>query len=90
MENSTNHRIRIRSHSILLSAGGYTIEETADVFQVKRDTVSSWIDRWEKSGISGLADLPRSGRLPILTEEEREKVLELIKEYPQSIRTIIT
>ena len=74
----------------MLSARGYTIEEIADIFKVNRDTVSSWIDRWEKCGISGLSDMPRSGRPPILTEEERKKVLELIKEYPQSIRTIIS
>ncbi len=79
MENSTIHRIRIRSHSVLLSAGGYTIEETADIFQVKRDTVSSWSDRWEKSGISGQADMPSGGRPPILTEKELEKVLESVK-----------
>ncbi len=90
MENSTNHRIRMRTHSILLSSRGYTIEMVTDIFQVTRDTVSSWIDRWEQSGINGLSDMPRSGRPPLLTDEEREKLLELIKKYPQSIRTVIS
>ncbi len=90
MENSANHRIRTRSHCVLLSARGYTIEDIADIFQVNRDTVSSWIDRWEKSGINGLSDMPGSGRPLILTEKELEKVLELLKEYPQSIRTVIS
>lgn len=89
MENSSNHRIRMRSHCILLSARGYTIKEIADIFQVSRDTVSSWIDRWEESGIDGLADMPRNGRPPILTEEELKKVYELIEEHPRSIRTVI-
>jgi len=90
MENSTNKRVRMRAHSILLSARGYTIEMIADIFQVTRDTVSSWIDRWKQSGINGLSDMPRSGRPPLLTDEEREKLLELIKKYPRSIRTVIS
>jgi len=80
----------MRAHSILLSARGYTIEEIADIYNVYRDTVSSWFDRWEQSGFKGLTDKSRSGRPPILTKEEREKVLELIKKYPQSIMTVIS
>ncbi len=90
MANNANHRIRMRCHCILLSERGYAIKEIADIFQVNRDTVTSWIDRWEKSGIDGLADMPRSGRPPILTEEERQTVFELIKEYPLSIRRVIS
>ena len=89
-ENGANHRIRMRAHSILLSARGYAIEEIADIYKVHRDTVSSWLDRWEESGFDGLQDKSRSGRPPILSEEELEKVLELIKKYPQSIRTVIS
>lgn len=80
----------MRCHCILLSARGYSIKEIADIFQVYRDTVSSWIDRWEESGIDGLSDMPRNGRPPILTEEEEKKVCELIKQYPRSIRTVIS
>ncbi len=90
MKNSANHRIRMRTHSILLSAEGYTIEIIADIFQVTRDTVSSWTDRWVQSGINGLSDMPSGGRPPLLTDEERVKLLELIKKYPQSIRTVIS
>ncbi len=90
MKNSVNHRIRIRAHSILLSAKGYAIEIIADIFQVARDTVSSWTDRWVRSGINGLSDMPSGGRPPLLTDEERDKLLELIKKYPRSIRTVIS
>ena len=47
-------------------------------------------DRWEQSGFDGLPDKSRSGRPPILSEEELEKVIELIKKYPRSIRTVIS
>jgi transposase len=80
----------MRAHSILLSARGYAIEEIADIYKVHRDTVSSWLDRWEQSGFDGLPDKSRSGRPPILSEEELEKVIELIKKYPRSIRTVIS
>ncbi len=89
-ENGDKHKARIRAHSILLSARGYTIEEIADIYDVHRDTVSSWSDRWDQSGIKGLSDMPSGGRPPVLTEKEREKVLELIKKYPKSIKKVIS
>ena len=76
-ENGANHKIRIRAHSILSSARDYTIEEIAGIYDVHRDTVSSWSDRWMQSGINGLSDKPSGGRPPILTVEERCEVLEL-------------
>ena len=46
--NGHNDRVRTRVHAIILSAKDYEINEIADIFLVKRDTVSSWIDNWQK------------------------------------------
>ncbi len=62
MRNSTSYRVRKRAHVILLSSRKYKIDELSDIFMVDRDTVSDWIDRWEKDKIEGLHDASRSGR----------------------------
>ena len=88
VKNDQSSRVRMRAHSILLSARGFNIKEIANIFQVNRYSVSSWIDRWESSGYDGLYDLYRSGRPTKLTEEEKEIAKDLIKRYPQSIKTV--
>ncbi|NJL59601.1 MAG: helix-turn-helix domain-containing protein [Desulfobacteraceae bacterium] len=50
MKESDSARVRMRAHSILLSAEGYSIDEIADIYHTDRDSVSSLIDRWEQSG----------------------------------------
>jgi len=54
-----------------------------------RDTVSSWIDKWEQFGFEGLNDKLRPGGPSIRKESEKQMVIELVKEEPRSIPTII-
>ncbi len=79
-------RTRIRAHSILLSAKRFDITEICNIFQVCRQTVSSWFERWDSFGYEGLSDSNRSGRPPKLTEKEQNIAIDLIKKYPQSIK----
>ncbi len=81
-----SHSVRRRSHSILLSADGFTIDEIARIYQIHRDTVGTTFDRWEKDGIEGLFDDPRSGRPPKLSDDEADEAVELLKEDPRSIK----
>ncbi len=89
IKNNSSSRVRNRAHSITLSARGFSINEIAVIFQVDRDTVSSWIDHWELFGFDGLFDCSRNGRPPKLTEEEKEIAKALIEKHPQSIKTVI-
>ncbi len=82
-------RIRQRAHAILLSDKGKTIVEIGEVFDVDRDTVTSWINRWEASGFMGLADEARSGAPPLLDASEQEKVLEFLQEHPHSPKLVL-
>jgi transposase len=87
--NGHNDRVRTRAHAIILSAKGYEINEIADIFLVKRDTVSSWIDNWQKNGIEGLYDKPRKGTTPKINEGDLEKIKEIIEETPNSPKKIL-
>lgn len=62
MRTSKSFKVRQRAHAILLSAKKIRIDLLSDIFEVDRDTISEWIRRWEKKGVQGLADAPRSGR----------------------------
>ena len=37
---TANEQVRRRTHAILLSARGYSIDQIADIYEVDRDTVS--------------------------------------------------
>lgn len=86
---SSSGRVRMRAHAILLSNKGFSINEIALIFSVDRDSVSAWISSWEDLGFEGLPDKARSGRPLALDEQEKERALELLRESPQSIHTVL-
>lgn len=79
-------RVRKRAHSILLSDRGFTIPEIVRIYQVDRDTVSHWFDRWQEKRFEGLSDKARSGRPPKLLIEEQKIVIESLEEDPRAIK----
>ncbi len=81
-------RVRIRAHTILLSSQGTTVDEIAQIYQAHRNSVSSWIDKWEVFGAEGLYDQPRSGSPPKLNEKEQEVAKDLIKAYPNAPKRV--
>lgn len=60
--NGKTARQRQRAHAVLLSASGYKLDQLADILRADRDTISGWLDAWQKQGLDGLADAPKSGR----------------------------
>lgn len=89
MKQDPSARVRQRAHAILLSDQGYSREEIADIYQVKPDTVSVWLDAWEQRGFEGLHDRPRSGRPATLTKEEQEIAIDLVKKYPRRAKLVL-
>jgi transposase len=51
-----------RARIVLLAADGVSHTEIAERMQLSRQTVVTWRGRYERSGLAGLADQPRSGR----------------------------
>ncbi len=86
MRNHSSHRTRTRAHAILLSARRYSINQIADIFAVDRETVTSWLLRWEESDTDGRDFDPKSGRPPTLSDEEEKQAIEIVKEEPRSIK----
>jgi transposase len=82
-QTSENFRIRNRANAILLSYQRYSVDEIAAICRVHRTAVSRWMERWNELGIDGLADLPRDGRPPILTEQEQEAAVATAMKNPK-------
>lgn len=88
LKNHSSSRARARAHAVLLSNRGFNLNEIARIFEIDRDTASRWLSDWEKNGIAGLHDDPRSGRPNKLTEEEILQLQSMINEEPRSIRQV--
>src|SRR5712692_3118206 len=89
MTHDVSPRARARAHSLLLSAQGMTINAITKIYQVDRDTISTWIRKWEHDGPESLHDTPRSGRPPKLTPEEQTLAIASIKEEPRSLKQVV-
>ena len=72
MRKSMSFKVRQRAHCVLLSAKKHKIDQLSDIFDVDRDTISEWLNRWEVKGIAGLRDAHRSGRPRKKKVEEKE------------------
>ena len=82
-------RVRMRAGGVILSHQGCSVQEIACIFEVCRQTVSSWFDDWEKHGMTGLYDKPRSGHPPIWNDEDADFVMYLIEEEACSTKTVV-
>ncbi|HEX9005038.1 MAG TPA: IS630 family transposase [Blastocatellia bacterium] len=80
----SSHSARIRAHAILLSDRQFSIDEIAEIFNVHRNTVVEWFERWQKE--RSVEDISGRGRKPKLDEEEQKEVIEILDQHPQSSR----
>ena len=89
MKHDPAPRARARAQSILLSSRRVTIKEIVKIYQVDRDTVASWIKKWEHTGVESLYDKPRCGRPSKLTQEEKELAQQYSKEEPRCLKQVV-
>lgn len=66
-----NRPLSVRLQAVLLRMLGKTVDETATLLQVHRDSVHSWIRRWNEGGLATLATRPGQGRPRRLQEGDR-------------------
>ena len=67
---------------VLLSWGGKTPNEIAAELGCHPQTVRVHLKRFTREGVAGLGMRPGSGRKPRLTEQERSRILALVKQVP--------
>ncbi len=83
---------RQRCHYVLLSNQGLSVAQIAAVYQVTRQAITGWFDRFETSGISGLHTAKGKGRPPIVridNESEITKIEDLVEKSPQNLKPVL-
>lgn len=80
--NHPKFSVRQRAQALLWNAQGYTITQVYRLLDVRRETMSAWLDRWESIGIVGLFDEPRSGRPPLFNNEEQTQFIANVDKNP--------
>jgi transposase len=81
---------RMRANAVILSAKGIPLQDIADIYGVRRQTISVWLKSWEKKGLCGLVDEPRQGRPKILLTFQEKEIIEIVKKTPRSLNQALT
>ncbi|MBK8508352.1 MAG: helix-turn-helix domain-containing protein [Candidatus Competibacter sp.] len=81
-----NGRVRQRAQAVYLAHRGYRRIALSGFFEVDVDTISAWLDGWERDGLCGLYDGPRSGRPRIYTAGEEARLCGWLDEEPRQIQ----
>jgi len=82
-QTGVNARVRRRAHALLLSFQKRSVDEIAAIYQVHRNTVSRWIERWHEGGWETLPDIKQAGRPPLLTLEEQAQAVAIALANPK-------
>ncbi|MFF1527853.1 helix-turn-helix domain-containing protein [Streptomyces sp. NPDC058284] len=72
----------MRARMIELSWSGLRVPAIAVELGCSQKTVRRWLHRFNRSGLQGLDDLGGQGRKRRITEEERSRVIALVKTVP--------
>jgi len=51
--------------------------------------VGNQVDLWETKGLTAIFDAKRSGRPPILTDEELQRLSELVQDEPRQLKKAV-
>lgn len=72
-----------RAKVIILSSEGNTIDQIIAQTKLSRRAVNKWRQRFKSSGIDGLKDAPRSGKPPVITQEQKLLVIQKACSKPE-------
>lgn len=57
-------RVALRAHMVLLSDREFSVPQIATIYHCEEDVVRLWLHRYQRAGVPGLLDRPRTGRPP--------------------------
>ena len=82
---SEDARYDHRLHAVLLVAQDMPCSEVSHLLGDSVRSVQNWVNRFEASGFAGLADAPRPGRPPKLTDEQLALVDTVLRSSPEEL-----
>jgi transposase len=78
-----DRRVHDRVRATLLSHRGYNVRKIAEVLDVNHRFISNWLDRYEREGVTGLLDRPRSGRPSRVTQRYLQCLAGAVEKSPR-------
>jgi putative transposase len=78
MRKEKNIRVYKRYQAMYAYFNGMTLTKAAKMLGLNRRTLTPWYKRYKSEGLEGLKDRKIEGRPPRLSEEERNKLKEMI------------
>jgi carbon-monoxide dehydrogenase medium subunit len=76
---------RTRAAAVLLSAMHVSVPEIVQRLRLSRPTVAQWLLRFDRSGIAGLLDRPRSGRPRRISSEGLRHITMIVSARPRDL-----
>ena len=74
--------VSARAQIVLWRADGFSVGDLVKMSGASKPTVYKWLDRYERFGVDGLTDLPRSGRPPEVSDGVRSRIVALTRCTP--------
>jgi transposase len=87
LKKGESHCFRSRCHVILLKAEGLDSKDVGLITGMSPISVNHWVKRFKSDGISGLKNKPGQGRKSVLDAEDRQGLLEAVKQHRQRLQT---
>lgn len=76
------YRVAKRLQAVVLNSEGRTSGELAQILKAPRSKVSEWLSLYQTYGVEGLLEGYRSGRPPLLTDEQRTHLGDILDSGP--------
>src|SRR5207253_6632667 len=76
------YRVAKRLRAVVLNSEGRTSGELADILQAPRSKISEWLQRYQSEGVDGLLEGDRPGRPAELSEEQQQKLADILDSGP--------
>ena len=76
------YTIGIRLYAVYQVALGQPSRKLEDLYNTSFKQITNWVHRFEKEGIEGLRDKEGRGRTARLSEEQRDRLRDLLQESP--------
>jgi transposase len=85
LKSNPDYLVGIRLLSLIQIVKGLSSRKLEDIFYKSHSRFCAWVNNFNKLGIEGLRDKPRSGRKPKLTKSELARIKKLILEEKPTV-----
>jgi Transposase and inactivated derivatives len=82
---SEEYRYVERARAILAVYRGLSLAQAGAAVGRGHTFASKWLIRFEKDGLKGLEDEPRSGRPPVISEEDKGRIIAAARTLPDAL-----